>query len=179
MKYYRISKYDPEKRKTLGWQYYLNGFDWSAISDIGTKPDWTYEAYEKAENAYVSTVNLILDDQKITELKIDLANLYDASKEKFYSKNIGRLQGLQIDYDKDIAPLKDGHVLAKSQIEKVVRLMLRETMDMMLEAPQLKIGFGYDFLMFVSCPELKEGVIGRIEEAGLFVEPLNSWPWDK
>jgi hypothetical protein len=67
--------------------------------------------------------------------------------------------------------LKDGETLNLTEVQKMIRLILRETIWMYLTSSDLKISFGYDYYMYVECSELSKTTLGEIEKMGLFVEP--------
>jgi hypothetical protein len=153
---YRITKYDPKKRNDQG--HYLDNSEWTSISDIG-KPDCnntTFKQYERIENLYLDSIMLILKEKKISNLTINSLEL-NASKEDFEKHKLsGRLNNLVVDFDSEIKPLKDGIVLNINQISKITRLILRETIWMLLINSQIEIRFGYDYYMYVTCEKLSQ-----------------------
>lgn len=168
---YRITKYDPKKRNEEG--HYLDNSEWTSISDIG-KPAYnnpTFEQYERIENLYVDSIVLILNEKNISNLIVDSLELFDTNVDFEEHKRTGRLNKLFVDFDSEIKPLKDGIILNLNQISKIVRLILRETIWMLLINSQIEIKFGYDYYMYVTCEELTIETINRIEKTGLFVEP--------
>jgi hypothetical protein len=168
---YRITKFDPKKRNKEG--HFLDNSEWTAISDIG-KPEYknvSYEEYETTENAYAESVRLILDEKNIQNLKIDSLELYNSYEDFENYKKDGRLQNIEIDFNNEIANLKDGETLNLTEVQKMIRLILRETIWMYLTSSDLKISFGYDYYMYVECSELSKTTLGEIEKMGLFVEP--------
>lgn len=168
---YRITKYDPKKRNEEG--HFLDNSEWTSISDIG-KPAYkkpTFEQYERVENLYVDSIMLILREKNISNLTIDSLELYDTKKDFEKYKRTGRLNNLVVDFDSEIKPLKDGMILNTDQISKIVRLILRETVWMLLINSQIEIKFGYDYYMYVNCEKLSNETIRNIDLSGLFVEP--------
>lgn len=167
---YRITKFDPRRRNDQG--FYLDNSEWTSISDIG-KPEYnnvSYEEYEKIENAYVDAVMLILRDSNFEFLKVDSLELYETKRDfKKYEKT-GRLKNINFDFDKDLKNLKNGVQLDSTQVEKIIRLILRETVWMLLVNDDLEVRFGYDYYMFVKTANLKQPAIEQIEKTGLFVE---------
>lgn len=168
---YRITKYNPAKRNEQG--HYLDKSEWTALSDIGKTEynDVTYEAYEQVESAYVDAIKLIMQDNNLDCLIIDSFEFHD-SKEDFknYEKT-GRLRNILVDFDKEIGHLKNGLKLNFSEIEKIIRLTLRETMWMLLLNENFEVRFGFDYYMYVKALNIKPATIQLIEKAGLFVEP--------
>ena len=168
---YRITKYNPKKRNEQG--NFMDNSEWTSISDIGN-PDYncaTFEQYEKIENLYVDSIMLILKEKNISNLTIKSLELYNTKKDFAKYKRTGRLNNLIVDFDKDIKPLKDGLILNTNQIDKIVRLILRETIWMLLVNLQIEIKFGYEYYMYVTCDKLSIETIKNIELSGLFVEP--------
>lgn len=168
---YRITKFDPKKRNEKG--HFLDNSEWTAISDIG-KPEYRnvdFEEYEKTEMAYAKSIKLILDEKNITSLKVDSLKVHDTSEDFENHRKNGRLKNIDVDFNHEIEILKNGTTLNLTQIQKMIRLILRETVWMYLVESEFKITFGYDYYMYVECSELKNSTINRIEKMGLFVEP--------
>lgn len=170
MEYYRITKFNPEKRDNNG--HYLDCSEWTAISDIG-KPEYkniSYKDYESIETKYVNAIYLILNEKKINSLFVDSLG-FCCSKEDFqeFMKN-GRLQNLEVDFGTEIAVLRNGLELDLNLLNKYVRLILRETIDMLLVNEKIEVAFYWDFDMYVECEKLEPSTIRQIEESGLFVE---------
>ncbi len=168
---YRITKFDPKKRNEEG--HFVDNSEWTAISDIGKSEyrNVDFEEYEKTETAYAESIKLILNEKNITSLKIDSLELRDTFEDfEIYRKN-GRLKNIDIDFNNEIDILENGTTLNLTQIQKMIRLILRETIWMNLLGSKFKITFGYDYHMYVECSEFEKSTINRIEKMGLFVEP--------
>ncbi len=168
---YRITKFDPKKRNKEG--HFLDNSEWTAISDIG-KSEYRnvgYEEYEKTETAYVESIKLILNEKNIPSLKIDSLELRGSFEEFENYKKDGRLKNIDVDFNSEIDTLENGTFLNLKQVQKMIRLILRETVWMNLLDSAFKIILGYDYYMYVECSELTNLTIKRIEEMGLFVEP--------
>ena len=168
---YRITKFNPKKRNQDG--HYLDDSEWTAISDIGNPKyrNVTYQEYEKTETAYVDTIKQILKSKNITNLFIDSLESYNSEDDFNDFEKEGRLKNLDFDFKKDINGLKEKAVLEFEEIDKIIQLILRETIWMNLVNSDIKIKFGYDYYMYVECSKIDEKVIGEIEKTGLFVEP--------
>ena len=94
------------------------------------------------------------------------------SKEEFEKEETtGKLKNINVDFDRDIRKLKNGFELNIENIEKIIRLILREMIWMVLVNENIEIRFGYDYYMYVSTVHLKPSTISKIENNGLFVEP--------
>ncbi|TLX72400.1 hypothetical protein E9993_17850 [Labilibacter sediminis] len=168
---YRITKFDPNKRNEQG--HFLDNSEWTALSDIRKQEygNVSYEEYEKTEIAYAEAIKLILEEKNIQSLKIDSLELHDSFDDFENYKKEGRLKNIDIDFNSEIATLKDGIILGLRKIQKMIRLILRETVWMNLLNSEFKITFGYDYYMYVECSELTSMTIKQIERMGLFVEP--------
>ena len=168
---YRITKFDPKKRNEEG--HFLDNSEWTAISDIGNPKynNISYAEYEKIETAYTESIKLILEEKRISNLKIDSFELYNTIEDFENYKKDGRLKNIDIDFKSEIATLKNGTTLNLKEIQKIIRLILRETIWMNLLNSEFKITFGYDYYMYVECSELTKSTIVNIQEMGLFVEP--------
>ena len=171
MSSYRITKYDPSKRNEQG--HYLDNSDWTAISDIG-KPQYnnvTYEEYEEIESAYVAAIKSIMQDNNLLFLTVDSLELHDKKQDFIKYEKTGRLRNISIDFDKEVKSLKNGLQLNTSEIDKIIRLILRETVWMLLVNKDFEVRFGYDYYMYVKSANLKQETIHKIETSKLFVEP--------
>jgi len=168
---YRITKFDPKKRNEEG--HFLDNSEWTAISDIGKSEyrNVDYEEYEQTERAYAESIKLILDEKNISSLKIDSLELHHSFDDFENYKKDGRLKNIDVDFNNEIDILENGTILNLTQIQKMIRLILRETIWMNLLESEFKITFGYDYYMYVECSKLKNSTINRIETMGLFVEP--------
>lgn len=168
---YRITKFDPKKRNAEG--HFLDDSEWTSISDIGKAicNNLSYEEYERIESAYVAAVILILDEKAIPNLRIVGLESYNTIKGFDEFKKDGRLRNIDVAFNSEIAPLENGTILSRVEIQKMTRLILRETIWMYLCNADFKITFGYDYYMYVDCAELADSTIKRIEGMGLFVEP--------
>lgn len=167
---HRITKYNPIKRNPDG--SYSDQTEWTSICDIGN-PKYhspTYEDYEKIETAYVEAIRTIMIDKGIDTVKVDSYEPRDLEKELSNEENRITLRGLEIDYVTDIANLENGYEIGFWEIDKIVRLILREMIWMNLVNDTIKVVFGYDYYMYVECEELIFSTILNIHDTGLFVE---------
>jgi len=170
---YRITKYDPSKRNEQG--HYIDSTEWTAISDIG-KPEYnltSYSEYEKVENSYVESIMEIMKINHISELKISDLESRNTKQDFEEFEKSGRLKNVSVNYETEIQILSNGTNVMASPISKLIRLILRESIWMKLNSPQLIVEFGYDYYMYVKCQKLASQVISKIEELGLYVETYN------
>ena len=123
---YRITKYNPKKRDESG--IYKDENEWTSISDIGN-PKYRnvgFEEYEKVENSYIEAIRLILIEQKIDTVKVDSIEK-EKNKEYFEShKNEKSFTNLNIDFHSEIEQLKNGFEIGFWEIDKTIKLILRE-----------------------------------------------------
>jgi hypothetical protein len=170
MTVYQITKYNPENRNAKG--HYLDNSEWTSISDIG-KPEYnktSFKEYQETESAYINAIKLILSEKNINSLKVDSLEGYNTKKNFDKFNKDGLLRGLEIDFEKDIKPLANNLNLDQNQIYKLARLILRESIWMLLKSSEIEIKFGYDYYMIITCKSLSKETIALIEESGLYVE---------
>ncbi|MEQ9299725.1 MAG: hypothetical protein RIF33_14225 [Cyclobacteriaceae bacterium] len=166
---HRITKYNPALRASDG--SYINAKEWTSIGDIGKTKynNPTYEEYETVETAYIKAVQLILNEQGISSLKIDSLEQYCEEQDFMNHEQDRTLNTLDIKFN-EISALQDSLEITSTHIEKFVRLILREVIWMKLIAENFELSFGYDYYMYISCPELSPEIIIAIEQLGMFVE---------
>ena len=167
---YRITKYNPAKRNEQG--HYLDDSEWTAISDIGN-PDYnnlTYEEYEKIESAYVHAIQSIMRDHNFDFLIVDSLEFYNKKEDFNNFECSGRLKNISIDFEVELEKLDNGLKLNLLEIDKIIRLILRETVWMLLVNDHFEVRFGYDYYMYVTSETIKTSTIKQIENSGLFVE---------
>jgi|GEM_PF-549174 len=167
---YRVTKYDPKKRDKSG--IYKDKNEWTSIGDIGNKKygNVGFEEYEKVENSYIEAIRLILIEQKIDTVKVD--SIKTSIDQEYFevNKNENLFTNLEVEFDKDIEQLKNGFKIGFWEIDKTIKLILREIIWMNLISENIKITFGYDYYMYIECEELKFGTEIEIGRMGLFVE---------
>ena len=174
---YRITKYNPQKRDSQG--AYLDFEEWTSISDVGkaTALFLTYEAYEEIENAYVAAVKTVLKEKNRFALNTSDVELHHVESDFRTFEIDGRLASLSVDFSKEIVDIRDGVTLSGSELDKFIRLILREVIWMKLFNDVMVVTFGYDYYMYVECEELQAITIAEIEKSGLYVEafaiPIN------
>ncbi len=173
MKNYRITKYNPYKRNEEG--HYTDPAEWTSIDDIG-KIEYNsplYSDYEKTESAYVQSIILISKLNKVDEFEVNSLESINSEKDFKEFEDNGRLKNIKIDYNNDIESLVNGHNVNLKQSQKLIRLILRETVWLKLLNPRLNIEFGYDYYMYIQCEKLSDQTKISIEELGLYVESYN------
>lgn len=165
---YRITKYNPSFRNSLGW-YEKN--DWTSISDIGKTFDGkelNFEVYKKIEDAYIQAIMLFINFLKIDSLSVT----YLEKPKKRPVPDIYCTKKMHELFKK----ISVGQELDTSKVADAARLMLRETLWCKLESKDtMFVHFGDDYYMFiVSSKALPHTLKNKIEESGLFVEEFES-----
>lgn len=161
---YRITKYNPKNRNSLG--YYQKN-EWISIHDIGTIYDgkeFTLDDYLKAENSYVQAILTIMDF-----LKLNSITLIQFEKHKLFLPNLltPDMQGV---YEKSIK----GENVPKEKVANLARLALREDVYCVLQNKDIFIRFDFDYYMFIGVSKsLPQSIREQIEERGLFVEDIS------
>lgn len=162
---YRMTKYDPKNRNSMG--HYTKD-EWISVSDIGNTYDGkelTLSDYLLVEDKYSDAVKSILTETKIATLKIQ-----GFEKRDFSSINDGNSDKLRKMYDS----IEEGMTIKKDDIALVIKLILRETVWAKLVSPELEIHFGYDYYMYACCKHPLKTAVDQINESGLFAEPMRS-----
>jgi hypothetical protein len=150
MKQYRVTKYNPEFRKADG--SYFND-EWTSFSDVGKSV--SEDEYKRVENAYIESAINFLEEQGISQLKIN--NLENAFGE-----------------DEPGIELSNGEVLEVDALKVVLKSILREKYWAKLENANAFIHLGYDYYMYVGVPNESKSAQKFAESKGLFVEEFIS-----
>jgi hypothetical protein len=112
-----------------------------------------------------------MQDNNFEFLKVDSLELHNTKHDFKKFEKDGRLRNIAVDFEKEIKSLKNGLPLNKSEIDKIIRLILRETVWMLLVNKDFEVRFGYDYYMYVKTVNLQKETIRKIESNKLFVEP--------
>lgn len=162
---YRITKYDPNNRNSMG--HYTKD-EWISVSDIGNTYDGkalTLSDYLLVEDKYAKAVKSIM-----TETEIDALKIKGFEKSDFLSINDGNSDKLREMYDS----FEEGMTIKRDDIALVIKLILRETVWAKLVSPDLEVHFGYDCYMYVCCRYPLKTAIEQMTESGLFAESMRS-----
>jgi len=111
----------------------------------------TLEVYETVENAYLDTA-------------LDFAEMW--------TDKVVLVSGLE-DYDNN-SILKNGQTIAISEVQAVLRSILRGEFWCRLETSDGFIHVGWDFYMYIGTPKTEKEVIKRANSRVLFVEDFIS-----
>lgn len=170
---YHINKYNPKGRE-LDRYYIFN--EWGAISDIGTEFDGkvvTIEEYQRVEDAYIRSIELILDFLKIPKLDVE----YLRTRTKLDEIKSDQIQYPELYNSKMIEKFilfKRRKVVKPEEIDYLCRLMLREIVGSRLYYKNdVKIFIGYDYLMSIHTSKPIDSLIPEIERMGLYVEEFS------
>lgn len=143
---FRVTKYNPENRNAAG-EYLLD--EWTEFSDVGKRI--SLEEYERVENAYLQSA-------------ADFTGTWRSS--------FARVTDIQA--PKGNGTFAEAEHIAKDDIPALLRSLLRSEFWCKIEADDGFIHVGWDFYMYLGCPEIDEDVIKRTEARGLFVEQFAS-----
>jgi len=153
---YRVTKYDPAQRDPDG-AYRRD--EWTSFSDIGKSfggQMFTAESYAQTEQAYLTTVDNFCAEAPIHYLTI------------VGLENYG-------DYRTTLFELREGGIVAQSEIQEAVRCLLREQFWCRLEDGKIRfVHVGYDYYLYVGVPSPCSESIRIAHSRGLFVEKYES-----
>ncbi|MCP1161074.1 hypothetical protein [Bacillus infantis] len=158
MNYYRVTKYDPQKRDAYG--NYLDDSEWTSFSEVGTKVG--EEEYLNTETNYIQAITAFMDEAGVDRLYVNALEMWTeaaAVQEKLLF----------------LSDIWIGKAVRKEEITEMARLTLREAVWCKLSfRKEFFVHFGYDYYMFIGtnkdCPQARRNVL----EAGLFVEEFRS-----
>ena len=164
---YRITKYNPIYRNSLG--AYLKD-EWTSISDVGKvyeNGEFTIDEYLKIEDGYIEAILLFMAFLNLESLPVtylEKSNTWD-NKRTAYSKSMFKL------YKK----IKVGKQINTKEMGDAARLVLRELLWCKIENESMFVHFGWDYYMYIgSSKEIPKLLKKKIESWGLFVEEFES-----
>ena len=168
---YRITKYNPQFRNHKG-AYYRP--EWTSCTDIGhvfLGKTLTCKEYLFVENAYISTIMLILG---VFHSK---SGYVDACEKRFSLKKIQRRLksvGLRLHIRDRILfnKVQNNYILKYRQIPSVLRLVLRECIWCKIACTNVNIEFGYDYYIYIYCDVISEDIIKTVRQKGIYIEML-------
>ena len=171
-----IVKYAPENYDERG---IYRKDEWTSSSDIGEIYDgkpFTREEYLEAEDKYVQAVIRGMELAGCSFLTVEYLSIYRDKREmkRFTPKDPKdplHEQNKAL-YDMFLS-IKDGMRIHISQIEKAVRLILREFMDCDLtnKKKDFYVRFGFDYYMYFNSNIDKCILKKEIEKIGLYFNP--------
>jgi hypothetical protein len=145
--WWRVTRYDPEKRDDRG---VFKSMTWTSISDIGKEFEGrvlTFDEYLEVEDAYS-----------------------DAFVRFASAAGVEHVQVRGFEYGEG---LRDGQLLSIDEAAQVLRLVLREEAWCRLEAVDgsFAVHAGHDYYMFIGSEMPSDEAVEDVVESGLFVEP--------
>jgi len=160
--YWRITKYNPNHRDSLG-RYTKD--TWISYSDIGKTYDNTIldiKHYLYIENLYIKSVLLFMDYLNITKLQANnLENWSELIPDEHITDNMITL----------FKTIKNNDWITKEYIPDTIKLILREQLWSNLSFNnKLCVNFGFDYYMYIGSFLPCTKIIGSIKQLGLFVE---------
>ncbi|MFI4979755.1 MAG: hypothetical protein ACHQIO_05355 [Nevskiales bacterium] len=147
---YRVTKYDPALRDSVGSYVPV---EWTSVTDIGsafTGGTLTPAIYQTVEDAYVSAAILFMEEAQQSSLKIE---------------------GLESMRSTAVPPAQ---TISVSALDPVLRSLLREEYWCRLEGSKSFIHIGWDYYMYVGVPIRCPKAEAAASKLGLFVEPFLS-----
>ena len=161
---YRITKYNPKNRNSLGF-YQVD--DWISIHDIGTSfngKKLTLNDYLKVENSHVEAILTIMDFLGLNSIAIT-----QFEKHKIFLPDL-LTPNMQDVYEKSIV----GQNISREKVANLARLALREDVYCVLQNKDIFIRFDFDYYMFIGISKsLPESIREKIEKLGLYVEDIS------
>jgi len=164
---YRITKYDPKYRNSVG--FFLND-DWTSISDIGKTFDnkiLTFKDYLKSEDTYIETIMLFMESLSLNFLVVTSLEKFEDEirKSEFCSQSIVEIY----------KQLHSNQEVNREQVRNIARLVLRELLWCKLESYSMFVHFGYDYYMYIGSTEAPpSSLLEKINKLGLFIENFES-----
>lgn len=163
MFFWRITKYNPKYRDAEG--SYVIKDEWTSYSDIGKHirgKEFTYNDYLQVENAYISTIKLFMECNRLKSLKV--ANLEKYIELDKNDRYISEAMQHNFNY------VQEGVDLEVDEVDLVAKLILRERLWCKLESSCMFVHFGWDYYMYIGSENSCINDIQRILNLGLFVE---------
>jgi len=162
---WRITKYDPAGRDAAG---VYQRDEWTSVADVGRVIGGrlvTWEEVRAVEDAYVAAAVRFMQESQVTVLRaVDVEG-----------PSPGRDPGLPwADLLYAGPPLRAGTMLDRPEVERAIRLNLRELQWCRLVAPRrFFLHFGWDYYMYLGSSRACPAAVAYARGLGLFVEP---WP---
>ncbi|WP_172256325.1 hypothetical protein [Saccharibacillus deserti] len=169
MYYWQVRKYPPLVK---GEDIKPKSQTWTSIVDIGKVYDgnkFTEEEYLKAENKYVESVKLFMNNLDIKDLEMMLLGKISEPLFLEHTKRYPKC------YSDDLIhffyTIKEDIILSGSDVEHAIRLSLREDISSQLRRENLFfVNCTYDLYMDIGSEKKEENLIKKIEELGLYAD---------
>jgi len=166
-KCFRVTKYNPKNRNEY-WHYLIN--EWTSISDIWST--LTKQEYYRIENNYSNFIINLLG-------KFDYNFFYVLWIEKhFFWKELNKTKKKFIWKESKVLfkKLKKGwkYKINLKEIEKLIKMFLREIIWWILIWKQIEIKIWYDYYMYILTTDEKiSKYLENIKDDVLFIEKIN------
>ena len=173
MNRYRISKYDPSFRDERG---YFTGEDWTSFSDIGKEYHGTVLTdlqYAAVEAKYIDAVTTVLRQNRIHTMIVK--KLEKRSSPAALKEMLGRCHLPFPPSDTAfVSRIKEGARLDMAEIEKAVKLVLRDCFwcELSSETGDVTVGFGYDYYIYLQGMTIDADMIASFRSEGIYIESL-------
>lgn len=173
MSRYRISKYDPSSRDERG---YFTGEDWTSFSDIGKEYHGTVLTdlqYAAVEAKYIDAVTTVLRQNRIHTMIVK--KLEKRSSPAALKEMLGRCHLPFPPSDTAfVSRIKEGARLDMAEIEKAVKLVLRDCFwcELSSETGDATVEFGYDYYIYLQGVTIDADTIASFRSEGIYIESL-------
>ena len=173
MNRYRISKYDPSFRDERG---YFTGEDWTSFSDIGKEYHGTVLTdlqYAAVEAKYIDAVTTVLCQNQVHTMIV--GKLEKRSSPAALKEMLGRCHLPFPPSDAAfVSRIKDGAHLDMAEIEKAVKLVLRDCFwcELSSETGDATVEFGYDYYIYLQGVTIDADTIASFRSEGIYIESL-------
>jgi hypothetical protein len=165
--FYRITKYNPKFRDKHD-RYQVD--DWTAAADIGKQfanGVLSLDEYLQTEGAYVESLLQVWELAGRPEMTV---TGFEANELRLSPAHLGKTPQLREILKEDL-PAEDQVLRDGAEIERVIRLVLREFIWCKLESnSDFYAHFGWDYYMYSGGVELDDTTRQSIGQRGLFVE---------
>lgn len=155
---YRITKYNPDYRNQLG--AYLRK-EWSSYYDIGKDFNGKIllsDEYLVVEEKYCMVAWEILKHCNIEYVYIDNLEMHNVDEVNNSDKCF-------------LDSIQNGMRISMNDLKKYMQYILREYFWCELIAKSgIKIEFGYDYYMYITCDRIEQSVIDDYQKDGIYIE---------
>ena len=163
---YRITKYNPRFRNIDG--FFIND-EWTSVSDVGKSYNGAileFSEYLKLENAYISAIHILMKLNNVNFLRL---TEIEKSKIAVDYPDISIINSREY-----IQKIRNNQNFSYSNIDLLVRLILREMVWGKLICDDMYVHFGYDYYMYIGSRDNLRTEAKIISGLGLFVEEVPS-----
>lgn len=171
MNWHEIVKYCPTN-------YDKNGIytidEWTSISDVGKCYNgkiFTLDDYLEVEHQYIDVIHSIMRAANCKYMTIQ----YLEADKKYIIERIksSKFQDIDTKLLLSIPFLKEKKKIYYKNIDDIIRLSLREYIYVILsnKKQKLKIEFGYDYYLYISCSLDNAFLYNIVNNVGLFLNP--------